>query len=502
MDINVVTGDITRSESQAIVLGYFEGSEKFEGELAVVDGALGGALTKLVNQGEIKGKLKEITLLYTLGKLPSSRVVVLGLGKKADLNPEKIRVVTAEVCKFLKRKNVEKMDSMALGLGTGFFGVEVSGQAMAEGALLGAYTFRKHMTKPAETKEIKEFRIVSADSGIVAALEKGCRHGKINAEATILVRDMVNEPSNMLTPTGMAEIASQLAQKYDLNIKVLEREEMRTLGMGGLLGVSQGSQQPPKFIVLTYKGKDNDAIDVALVGKGITFDSGGISIKPSENMGDMKGDMAGGASVMGAISAIAQYKPNINVVAIVPATENMPSGTALKPGDVLTFMNGKTAEIISTDAEGRLILADALSYAGKLGSKRMIDVATLTGACSVALGNVCTGAFSNNQELVDQVIAAGKDAGECIWQMPMNEEYKEQNHSNVADIKNTGGRLGGAITAACFLGEFVENIAWVHLDIAGTSMLEKDRGYEIKGATGVTVRTMINLVLTLAEKRL
>jgi leucyl aminopeptidase len=334
----------------------------------------------------------------------------------------------------------------------------------------------------------------------MTALEKGCWKGKINAEATIQARNMVNEPSNMLTPAVMAETAGQLAQKNNLKIKVLEREEMLSLGMGGLSGVSQGSQQPPKFIVLTYKGKDNDEIDIALVGKGITFDSGGISIKPSENMGDMKGDMAGGAAVIGAISAIAQYKPEINVTAIIPATENMPGGTALKPGDVITLMNGKTAEIISTDAEGRLILADGLSYAGKMGAKRMIDVATLTGACSIALGNVCTGAFSNNQQLVDQVIAAGRDAGECIWQMPMNEEYKEQNQSLVADIKNTGGRLGGAITAACFLGEFVESIPWVHLDIAGTGMLEKDRGYQIRGATGVTVRTLINLVLSLAEK--
>jgi leucyl aminopeptidase len=500
VEIKVVSGDITRSVSQAIVLGYFEASERLEGEIAIVDEALEGAITQLIKQGDIKGKLKETTLLYSLGRLPSSKVVILGLGKKSDLNPEKIRVIIAGGCKFLRQKNVENIDSAAFGIGTSGLGTEVLGQAMAEGALLGTYTFRKHKTKPGENKEIKEFRIVESDAGKVAALEKGCWKGKIIAEAAILVRDMVNEPSNILTPTVMAEMAGQLAQKYGLEFKVIEREEMRTLGMGGLLGVSQGSQQPPKFIILTYKGKDTDEIDIVLVGKGITFDSGGISIKPSENMGDMKGDMAGGASVMGAISAVAQFKPKINVAAIIPATENLPSGTALKPGDIITFMNGKTAEIISTDAEGRLILADGLIYARQMGAKRMIDVATLTGACSVALGNVCTGAFSNNQELVGQVISAGAEAGECIWQMPMNEEYKEQNNSDVADIKNTGGRLAGAITAAWFLGEFVESIPWVHLDIAGTSMLDRDRGYLIKGATGVTVRTMINLVLSLAEK--
>jgi len=359
MEIKAITGDITKSESQAIILGYYEDAGQLENELAKVDEALGGSIYRLIKQGEIKGKYKEITLLYTLGKLPFAKVIILGLGKKAELNPEKIRVVVAEVCKFLKQKNTEKIDTTVLGRDTGRFGVEVLVQSMAEGALLGTYTFRKHMTRPAEGNEIKELRIVNSDPGIFNALEKGCSNGRINAEAVILARDMVNEPSNKLSPADMAEIAGQISKRHNLNIKVIEREEMQTLGMGGLLGVSQGTQQPPKFIVLTYKGRESDELDIALIGKGITFDSGGISIKPSENMGDMKGDMAGGASVMGAISAIAEYKPAINVAAIIPATENMPSGTALKPGDVITLMNGKTAEIISTDAEGRLILAEA-----------------------------------------------------------------------------------------------------------------------------------------------
>ncbi len=271
--------------------------------------------------------------------------------------------------------------------------------------------------------------------------------------------------------------------------------------MGALLGVAQGSQQPPKFIVLHYRGEDSTAIDVALVGKGITFDSGGISIKPSEKMDEMKGDMAGGAAVMAALSAIAQLKPKINVMAVIPATENLPGDSALKPGDVLMAMNGKTIEIISTDAEGRLILADALGYAKRLGAKLMVDVATLTGACRVALGDVCSGAFGNNQELVDKVIAAGAEAGELIWQMPMYDEYKEQNKSEIADIKNVGNRYGGAITAAQFLAEFAGNTPWVHLDIAGTSMSEKERNYLVKGATGVPVRTLVNLVLSLATRQ-
>ena len=235
------------------------------------------------------------------------------------------------------------------------------------------------------------------------------------------------------------------------------------------------------------------------MGKGITFDSGGISIKPSEKMGEMKGDMAGGAAVIAAMGAIAQFKPGINVMAVIPATENLPDGGALKPGDILTAMGGKTIEIISTDAEGRLILADALGYARKLGAKRIVDVATLTGACHVALGNVCSGVFGNNQELIDRVIAAGAEAGELIWQMPMYEQYKEQNKSDVADIKNSGGRYGGAITAAQFLAEFVGDTPWVHLDIAGTFLSDKERAGLVKGATGVPVRTLVNLVLSLAK---
>jgi leucyl aminopeptidase len=310
---------------------------------------------------------------------------------------------------------------------------------------------------------------------------------------------MVNEPANYMTPTIMAETAANLARIYGLELMILGREQMLELGMGALLGVAQGSQQPPQFIILRYKGRDTDENDVALLGKGITFDSGGISLKPAEAMGDMKSDMAGGAAVMAAMSALAQLKPKINVIALVAATENLPSGTALKPGDVLKSMLGKTIEIISTDAEGRLTLADALGYAKKQGAKTLIDVATLTGAIRVALGDICTGAFTNNQELVDKVIAAGAEAGEKIWQMPMYEEYKEQNKSDVADIKNTGGRDAGAITGAQFLAEFAGDTPWVHLDIAGTRLNEKERGYLGKGATGVPVRTLVNFVLALAK---
>lgn len=366
--------------------------------------------------------------------------------------------------------------------------------------MLGLYAFRHHITKEPEFGEIKSLTMVSPDRGKVASLRRASNKGKIVAEATNLARDMVNEPSNHMTPTDMAEMAAWLAKNYGFDITVLEREEVEKLGMGAFLGVAKASEQPPKFIVLTYKGRQSRDIDIALVGKGITFDSGGISLKPAEGMEEMKGDMAGGASVIAATSAIAQLKPRINVMAVVAATENLPGGNAIKPGDVLKAMSGKTIEIISTDAEGRLTLADALAYAKQKKAKQIIDVATLTGACRTALGDVASGGFTNNQELFDKVIAAGKEAGEKIWPMPMYEEYKEQNKSEVADIKNTGGRLAGASTAAQFLAEFAGDTPWVHLDIAGTSILDKERNYAVKGATGVPVRTLVNLVLALAKK--
>jgi leucyl aminopeptidase len=499
MEIKVIVGDITKVEVDAIIVNSFEVMEHLDGAIATIDETLDGAISKLISQGEIKGKLNEITIIHSLGKLPAARVVVAGLGKHQALSQDKVRGVVAETCRFLRQKGIESIATVAQGAGISGISPESAVKAVTEGALLGVYSFRRHITKEAEYVEIKELTIVESDVNKLPYLEQAYYEGRVLAEATNLARDMVNEPANYMTPSNMAEVAASLAERYSLELSVLEQEQMAELGMGGLLGVSQGSQQPPKFIVLHYKGSESNRLDVALVGKGVTFDSGGISIKPSEGMEEMKGDMAGGAAVMAAISAIAQLKPKINVAAIIPATENLPSGSAIKPGDILTAMNGKTIEIISTDAEGRLILADALSYNKKLDAEHIIDVATLTGACRVALGDVCSGAFGNNQELINRVIAAGAEAGELIWQMPMYEEYKEQNKSDVADVKNVGGRLAGAITAAQFLAEFVGDTPWVHLDIAGTSESKKERAYLIKGATGVPVRTLVNLVLSLAK---
>jgi leucyl aminopeptidase len=499
LEIKVSAGNIADLESDAVVIAVFEETERLQGTVQVIDGALGGEIAEMMKRGEIKGKFNQTAVIRTLGKLKASRVVVAGLGKSDDLTVEKIRQAIAGICRLLRKQYCENVAVVPLGVGVSGIAAAQSAQAIAEGALLGAYEFRRHLTKEPEFGEIKQLVIVDADENNVSALEQGLNKGRILAEATNFARDMVNEPSNFMTPADMANAAAKLAETYGLEVSVLERERMAELGMGGLLGVAQGSQQPPKFIVLNYKEGDSDGIDIALVGKGITFDSGGISIKPSSGMEDMKGDMAGGASVIAAMGAIARLKPRINVLALIPATENLPSGTALKPGDVIRPMGGKTVEIISTDAEGRLILADALGYANQHEAKLIVDIATLTGAMQVALGDICTGAFANNQKLADRVIAAGAEAGERIWQMPMYEDYKEANKSSVADVKNVGGRLAGSITAAQFLSEFVGDTAWVHLDIAGTSMTDKTKGYLVKGATGVPVRTLVNLVLSLSK---
>jgi len=499
VEIKIIAGAIAEVKADAIMVGCFEGEKKPKGDAAFVDKALDGAIARLIAQGETKGKLNEITLVHSLGRLPAERAAVVGLGKRGELTPDKVRGAVAGACRRLRKSGAADIAAALLGAGINKISSETAAQAIAEGALLGLYQFRRHITKDAEHGDIKRLTMVAADKKQLSSLKKASSKGTALAEAANLARDMVNEPANYMTPADMAAEAASLAKEHGLDIEILERAQMKRLGMGALLGVAAGSQQLPRFIVLRYKGRGSGKIDIALVGKGITFDSGGISIKPSHKMEEMKGDMAGGAAVIAAMSAIARLKPKVNVIALIPATENLPSGSALKPGDVVAALGGKTIEIISTDAEGRLALADALGYANQLGAQAIVDVATLTGSVMVALGDVCTGAFGNDQGLVDKVIAAGTDAGELIWQLPMYDRYKEQNKSQVADIKNVGGRYAGSISAAWFLAEFVGDTRWVHLDIAGTSMTEKEQGYLVKGATGVAVRTLINLVLSLAK---
>lgn len=479
-------------------MNLFEGVTRPGGATGAADRALDGVISQLIAEGEIKGKYGELNMVHTMGKIAPKRVLIAGLGKQQQFSLDKVRRVTAEACRYLRGKAAKRVATIVHGAGVGGIDPVKAAQAIAEGGILGTYTFRRHMTRNTDNGRIDELLMVEMDESKLPGLEKGCRTGKVIGESVAFARDMINEPANFMTPSDMAEAARKLATELDLECIVLEREQIREQGMGALLAVAQGSDQPPMFIILKYCGDASSPKTMGFVGKAITFDSGGISIKPSADMGEMKTDMAGGATVMAALRAIRELQVPVNVTALIPATENLPSGHALKPGDIVRAMNGKTIEIVSTDAEGRLILADALSYGVKMGLSPIIDVATLTGACRVALGDVATGAFTNNEELVKSVIAAGEEAGERLWQLPMYEDYKEQNKSEVADMKNTGGRGAGAITAAQFLSEFVGDTPWVHLDIAGTAYTNKEKGYVIKGATGVTVRTLVNVALSRA----
>ena len=499
MEIEVVAGDIAQTEADAIVVNLFEGVAEPGGATGAVDKVLDGAITSLISRGEIKGKFEEVGIVHTFGRLPARIVAIVGLGNRHDFDVDKIRRMTGQFCRVLRKLNCHKIATVLHGAGAGNIGFEASAQAITEGAILGLYGFTRY--KKPECEDVDEILLVTRERDKVPILEPVVGNGKSIAEATNLARDMGNEPANYMTPGRMAETAKELANKYGLGHRVFDQEEMEAMGMGALLGVARGSSQPPKLITLTYKGDERSQEAIGFLGKGITFDSGGISIKPSEGMGDMKADMAGAASVIAALAAIAQLKPKINVTGIVPATENLPSGTALKPGDILKAMNGKTIEVISTDAEGRLILADALSYAVKQGLSPLIDLATLTGACRVALGLSYGGLFGNDQDWIDKALKAAEASGERMWHMPMPEEYKEQIKSEIADVKNTGNRYGGAMTAALFLAEFVDKTPWVHIDIAGPRLSHKESGYIVKGATGFGVRTLVELASNEAKNR-
>ncbi|AKG53649.1 cytosol aminopeptidase PepA [Dehalogenimonas sp. WBC-2] len=498
MEIKLATGEVTKIKADAVILAIFEDVEGSDTEKAL-DKALGGNIALLRKSQEIKGKASEFTLFHSLGKIVATKAVILGLGKQKDFDATKLRAAVADGCRNLQKKNslnlVLALPKLELR------STEIS-RAITEAALLGSYGFRKHLTKEADYGELKSLTVISEGKLDHDEFKKGVQKGEIVSQAVILARDMANEPSNHMTPEDMAATAQRVSRDSGFKIEVLERRDMEKLGMGGLLGVSQASKDvhPPKLIIMRYRGRSDDGWDLALVGKGLTFDSGGISIKPSDKMEEMKFDMSGGAATIAAMGAIGKLKLKINVIAAVPATENMPDGGAFKPGDVLKMFTGKTVEVISTDAEGRLILADALGYINKENPKAIVDMATLTGACVIALGSITSAAVTNNQSLVDKVIKAGTAAGERIWQLPAWDEYREQYKSEYADIKNVGGRGAGTITAGLFLSEFIGETPWVHLDIAGTAWGDKEKGHLTKGGSGVPVATLVNLAEMLAQE--
>lgn len=467
-----------------------------------VDDALGGLLQELFASGEFKGEVGELTTVHTMGKLATRRVVFAGLGKQEKLQTLAILRTYGAAARHLQQSGAHDI-ALASLLENAPLDMEAQAQAAIEGALLGLYTFKKYQHSDAQGngRGINKIDVI-ADAAEHTRLQPALKRAVALAEAANFTRDMVNEPPNVLTPTELANRASMVAKRFELDFEVLDRPQMQELGMGGLLGVSQGSlEEPAKFIIMHYRGAaTRSEKDLTLVGKGITFDTGGISIKPAENMHKMKGDMAGAAAVIGAMYAIAALKPAINVTVLVPTTENMPGGNAYRPGDILRIMNGKTIEIVNTDAEGRLVLADALSYAIiKEQATTIIDVATLTGGKVIALGAVMCALFCNDDSLSTQIIEAGQVAGEKFWRMPLDDEYAEAIHSDVADIKQTGGRPASAVTAAKILEHFVGDAHWAHLDIAGTDFGDVKRPYAEKGATGFAARTLAELALKRAE---
>jgi leucyl aminopeptidase len=500
MEVNAEAGDITTLEAGALIVNLFEGIKQPGGATGAVDAALDGAIANLIKDGEIKGKKGELTLIHTLGKMPAARVIVAGLGKQEDFSRHVVRSVAAESARLVRRLGIRKAATIAHGAGIGGMDPGESGQAIAEGAYLGLYTFRRYKTNGDKGPELEELAVVEKDGGKIAGLQAGIDKGRILADSANIARDLGNEPANILTPTEMAERAGEMANAAGLEFTALDRPQIEELGMGALLAVAAGSNRPPRFIIMQYKGDpSNESNNIALCGKGITFDSGGISIKPAEGMGAMKGDMAGGAAVIGAMNAIARLKPKINVMAVVPATENMSGGSAIHPGDVVRTMAGKTFEIISTDAEGRMVLADAVAYVKQHDQRRIVDVATLTGAATIALGNDVSIVMGNDQGLVDGIIKSGETTGERFWQLPMLEEHRDLIKSDIADMKNSGGRPAGSITAGYFIREFAGDTPWAHLDIAGTARTDKERGHIVKGHTGIPVRMLVHLVLGLAE---
>jgi len=501
-------------KTRLLVTGKRE--ERFKGDLLVYclvqpnkgaprgDKCIRAVLKQAHKLGDFSAKEKEKLLFYPQsdagGKtLAAKRVLIIGLGKqkketKRDQIKELMRKVGGEIAGQAKKCKAEEI-MILLPVLSGLSNALV-GQTVTEGIMLGDYRFDKYKKENSEEngfKGIREIQILSRSSP--AAVRKGVRRGQQAALAACKARDMANEPGNRWTPSAFAKYGRRIGKKYGMKCKVLGKSDMIRLGMGGILGVNQGSKEPPKMIILEYEPTQKAVQTLLFVGKGLTFDSGGVSIKPSVGMEDMKYDMCGGAAVLTAMQVIGQEKPNVRVIAIVPATDNMPSGSALKPGDIIHHFNGLSSEVINTDAEGRLILADALAYGvKKYNPNCVIDLATLTGAVIIGLGHHHSGLLSNNDKLVKRLVTAAKESGEPLWRLPLTEDYREQLKSDVADVKNIGGRAAGTITAAAYLEKFVDETPWAHLDIAGTAWSFTKKSYIPKGPSGIGVRTLVELV--------
>ncbi|HVZ40194.1 MAG TPA: leucyl aminopeptidase [Candidatus Kapabacteria bacterium] len=451
--------------------------------------SLWGAAANVLESNDFTGARDSAAPVYT-GSKKMPRLIMVGTGGSSDFSVERLRRAASVAA---QRAAAMKCTSLAIVLPSFDFAANEAAQAVVEGAVLSVYSFDKYFTENKPGKKLERLLILVEDEKSLNDAKRGAAVGEAVVNGVVLARDLANAPSNEIYPESLAEQAKGLSS-LGVKVTVLNKTQITRLGMGGLLAVNQGSEKPPFFAVMEWNGGRKGEAPVVLVGKGITFDSGGISIKPSAGMGEMKMDMGGAAAVIGTMRGIAELKLNRNVVGLVPTTENMPSGSAYKPGDVITFMNGKTAEIDNTDAEGRLILADALCYASRYKPQAVIDLATLTGACVIALGNVASGLMGNNPALNGKIVEAGSRSYDRVVELPLWEEYEELIKSDIADVKNSGGRAAGTITAALFLQHFVDGYPWAHLDIAGSGMVPKGSWYVTKGGTGAGVRLLIDLL--------
>ena len=452
-----------------------------------------GAVKSVLASCEFKPDVHQTCRISNPPGMKARNLLLVGAGKKSQWNAARFRDIAGTAVRSAKSRTCGTVAFFCRGT----LPAGMASRLAAEGALYADYESDLYKTRDNEHGKVDTFRLVFERRAARGEAEEGIRRGIITGEATNCARTLANEPSNILTPAQFAERATKMGEAAGLTVQVLEREDLEKLGMNTLLAVGRGSDEPPKLIVLRIKGRQKPRAGsplYALVGKGVTFDSGGISIKPSEKMEEMKGDMAGGATVLGAMLALAQLRPRHSVIGLIPAVENLPSGRAIKPGDVVKSYLGKTVEIINTDAEGRLILADAMAYARTLGAGCVIDVATLTGAIVIALGHVNAGILGTDQTTINRILKNCSITGEKLWQLPLDDEYRKAIRSEIADIKNVGNRSAGAITAAKFLQEFVEDTPWVHLDIAGVDLDTDGRPFACKGATGYGVRTLVRLL--------
>jgi leucyl aminopeptidase len=496
MQINLDTKPFATLETETLATYVFEEADPIQGRIVELDKLTGGLLGRLAKSGELTGKIFEFTLIHAPAGLKASRLLLVGAGKREQANAATVRKVGGAALRHLKGRGVHKMVFLVRER-------DITGdaaQAITEGALAADFETDKYKTDKKNDKFMESLTIAGFGDSDKVAAEKGIARGRTIADAQNFARDLVNEPANKLTPRILADKAEAMAKEAGLTIEVLDEKKIADLKMGALLSVAQGSVEPPRMIVITYTPANPKpgAPVIGLVGKAVTFDTGGISIKPSEGMEKMKYDMAGGATMIGVMRALANLKPNVKVICVVPATENMPGGKAQKPGDIQTAMSGKTIEVLNTDAEGRLILADGIHYAKQLGATHLVDAATLTGAVVVALANVNVGVFGSDQPWTDKLLASAKAAGEKMWQLPTDDEYREFIKGSFADIQNIGsGKGGGAITGAMFLKEFSGDTPWIHLDIAGTAWNDEAKPWLAKGPTGVALRTLVQLVTSL-----